>query len=183
MKLPHVSSRFGAPMGRVDKGVAPDGPVRLFRVRVNAGGYDDGGAYWGTGEALFCATDGADFSRFVRALDRDCAAAALGLTDQVRRTSPGPLLWWSSSSGRIEIQMTLAMARSAGHAGSCDAGVDVLIAHPRMAPRLAALNPAHVRDELDGYGCWGDDELSDHAANLRRLVWIAANDLVEGAQS
>jgi hypothetical protein len=37
------------------------GLVRLRKVRINQGGYDDGGAYWGTGETLWHAeTDEAE---------------------------------------------------------------------------------------------------------------------------
>ena len=32
---------------------------------------------------------------------------------------------------------------------------------------------------LEGYGAWDDEELSDHDANLSRLVWLAACDLDE----
>lgn len=77
-QFPNVNSTYGAPMGRVEKGT-PQTPksVRVFRVRLNAGGYDDGGAYWGHGLPLFCATDGRDYRHFVRAIDRIDAIAAL----------------------------------------------------------------------------------------------------------
>lgn len=77
MRLPtidNVSSRRGAPMGRPEWRNAPAGPVRLFRVPINAGGYDPGGAYWGLGQHLYCATDERDFRAFARARDRDDAA-------------------------------------------------------------------------------------------------------------
>lgn len=55
-KLTDVNSRYGAPMGRPSF----TNPVRaitfkfyLQRVRLNQGGYDDGGAYWGTGQKLY----------------------------------------------------------------------------------------------------------------------------------
>ena len=35
------------------------------------------------------------------------------------------------------------------------------------------------KDYLKGYGAWGDDELSDHTANLERLVWLAGCNLSE----
>ncbi len=66
-----VNGRYGAPMGRRNTGNAPvDKTVRVFRVRLNAGGYDDGGAYWGHGGAIYCATDGADYFATVRADSR-----------------------------------------------------------------------------------------------------------------
>ena len=55
-----VSSRYGAPMGRSTTGTLSDEPrsVSLFRVKLDSGGYDDGGAYWGLGPpSLYCAVD------------------------------------------------------------------------------------------------------------------------------
>ena len=76
-----VNSRYGAPMGRAEFGTheQADGKIRLFKVRLDSGGYDDGGAYWGSGQALFCATDGGDFRQFIRADSRLQAVAVLGL--------------------------------------------------------------------------------------------------------
>ena len=44
---PKVHSQYGAPMGRPGYGYGAD-PTTLFqlrRIRINSGGYDDGGAY------------------------------------------------------------------------------------------------------------------------------------------
>lgn len=53
--------------------------VRLFRVNLDSGGYDDGGAYWGIGAPLYCATNGADYIEFTRADNRFHAMALLNL--------------------------------------------------------------------------------------------------------
>ena len=55
MKLPNVSSMYGAPMGRREKVTEHGAVIRmhLARVRLNQGGYDSGGAYWGTGAPLY----------------------------------------------------------------------------------------------------------------------------------
>ena len=53
--MPHtlktVDTRYGAPMGRSGQKGDPDWYYRfsLRRVRLDAGGYDSGGAYWGHG--------------------------------------------------------------------------------------------------------------------------------------
>jgi hypothetical protein len=78
-KLPNVSSRYGAPMGRMGKPhVDPDfdGKWSLCRVRLDSGGYDNGGAYWGIGAPLWhaCTEDG-ESELFFRAHDRDAAKA------------------------------------------------------------------------------------------------------------
>lgn len=56
---PHVSGKYGAPMGRKSghldglQILASDPPFTLQRVRINSGGYDAGGAYWGLGSPLY----------------------------------------------------------------------------------------------------------------------------------
>lgn len=72
-QFPDVVSTYGAPMGRPSYG-QPIAKCRLFRVRIDSGGYDDGGAYWGIGAPLYCATDEVDFYQFTRAIDRSAAA-------------------------------------------------------------------------------------------------------------
>lgn len=53
--------------------------TRLERVRLDAGGYDKGGAYWGLGNPLFCAWTSADDgdvrTGYRRATDREAAKA------------------------------------------------------------------------------------------------------------
>jgi len=39
------------------------------------------------------------------------------------------------------------------------------------------------RKFLSGYGAWDDDELSDHDANLNRLVWLAGCNLRESGEA
>jgi len=54
---PHVGGMYGAPMGRYgdkfDSTFA--GEVKLARVALWDGGYDHGGAYWGSGTPLWVA--------------------------------------------------------------------------------------------------------------------------------
>ena len=80
----NVSCEYGAPMGRKSSPLnKPETKsVRLFRVTVNSQGYDDGGAYWGTGEPLFCARNDDGYIDFVRAKNRFDAAAMLDLKNE-----------------------------------------------------------------------------------------------------
>jgi hypothetical protein len=58
------------------------------------------------------------------------------------------------------------------HQGACDEDV----AH--WAGKLSLeLNPDILRKELEQSGAWDDDELADHEANIRRIIWIAANNI------
>jgi len=47
-------------------------------VRLDMGGYDEGGAYWGRGAPLYCA-EAPEYRRFTRARSRAEAAANLGI--------------------------------------------------------------------------------------------------------
>ncbi len=77
---PPVSSTYGAPMGRYtgpDYLCAEAGKVQLRRIRLDSGGYDPGGAYWGHGKPLYWACDGDGNKRFFRAASREAAKAEL----------------------------------------------------------------------------------------------------------
>ena len=86
--LPPVDTSRGAPMGRRSYGCPTEcGPrtVRLFHVPLTEG-YDAGGAYWGSGVPLYCATDGADYRGFTRAASRADAAHKLSIpADRLKR--------------------------------------------------------------------------------------------------
>lgn len=70
--LSQVDCRYGAPMGRRTIKGDTGGRVRLFRVALDSGGYDRGGAYWGIGQPLY-AVIGEDFQSFRRANNREQA--------------------------------------------------------------------------------------------------------------
>lgn len=76
---PPVGSRYGAPMGRRSDGsLDPEaGRFRLVRIRLNLGGYDAGGAYWGLGVPLWRAEDGDGRGLWFRARDRAAAKETL----------------------------------------------------------------------------------------------------------
>jgi hypothetical protein len=88
-------------------------------------------------------------------------------------------MYYISSSGRIELRMTLIEAQSCAHPGPCDEDVKQLSLSKNIHRQLAKLDPADVREELTGYGAWSDEELADHQQNLQRLLWIAAGDIAE----
>jgi hypothetical protein len=89
------------------------------------------------------------------------------------------LQWFTSSSGHIELQISLSDAQSASHSGSCDDDVEALSKVPYIADQLSKIDPQKLQDELRGYGAWNADELADHDQNLQRILWIACGDIVE----
>ena len=70
--LAKVDGSRGAPMGRVTLVANPLARCRLFKVRLDSGGYDRGGAYWGGPDNLYCIF-AAGMMGFCRAADRDAA--------------------------------------------------------------------------------------------------------------
>lgn len=91
-QLPHVSTKYGAPMGRNSLvpfrfDPAPNS-TRCFRVHIDSQGYDDGGAYWGLGEPLYCLTNDADYREFYRAPSRFAAFAISDLTYSSLKVKP-----------------------------------------------------------------------------------------------
>jgi hypothetical protein len=87
--------------------------------------------------------------------------------------------WYGSSSGNIEIEMTLEQANSASHQGQCDDDVQWLSEQPEIRAQLDKIDPEILKEELRAYGAWEDDQLQDHEENLQRILWIAAGDIVE----
>ena len=88
-------------------------------------------------------------------------------------------MFYTSSNGCIEIQMTHKQAVSCTHPGDCEADVRALSLNRVIWKQLTKIDPAALRDELEGYGAWPDEELADHQENLQRILWIAAGDIVE----
>ena len=87
---------------------------------------------------------------------------------------------WTSSSGRIELKLTMAQAKAASHPGPCDAAVSHLSQVPEVCRQLAKLDPELLASELREWGAFDEDELADHAQNLQRILWLAAADIAEG---
>lgn len=80
--VPHVSGQYGAPMGRRSRPLEAEGCFRATVVRLNSGGYDKGGAYWGTrprGVRLYAVQDGMGSLAFIDAANaREAVAKAKG---------------------------------------------------------------------------------------------------------
>ena len=193
--LPNVSSKFGAPMGRQDSPGNTSQPVAftLIQLQWEDGDYDTGGAYWGNGDGqhIFHALAEQDeeqvelFRRatsFSEAEKQILTAYPLATFDRQEQESSDPLYWFSSSSGRIEFQMTVGQAESMSHSGPCDSDVAAGRECPSLAKQLATIDPAVLQAELKEYGAWTAEELTDHDANLDRILWLAANDIRENAE-
>jgi hypothetical protein len=72
-QMSKVNCKFGAPMGRHTLKGEPEKQYKfhLYNVRLDSGGYDDGGAYWGIGQRLYCLESACgDVTQYMRADDR-----------------------------------------------------------------------------------------------------------------
>jgi hypothetical protein len=87
--------------------------------------------------------------------------------------------WWSSSCGRIELWMFQEQADSVHHTGQCDKDVAFLAHTSNIFYQTDRLDTDIVRQVLDEYGCWDEEELKDNVANVQRLLWIAGCDIAE----
>lgn len=74
---------------------------------------------------------------------------------------------------RFTIELTAEQMTACSHPGPCDDDVEETV----KELDLTQIQPDDLRAELKDYGAWDDDELQDHAANLRRIVWIAAGNI------
>lgn len=88
-------------------------------------------------------------------------------------------MWYTSGSGRIELNISRNIAQSCSHSGSCDNDVAEAMQIPSIRRQLNKIDPVVLSNELREYGAWDDNELKDHAANLTRILWIACGDIVE----
>ena len=89
-------------------------------------------------------------------------------------------MYWTDSYGFIELNITKAQAHIGHHQGQCDSDIQALRCVPAIKVQLSRLDPVKVREVLREFGAWTQVELSDHDANLDRLLWIACGDIVEG---
>jgi hypothetical protein len=65
-----------------------EGRIYLRKVRLDRGGYDPSGSYWGGGAPLYEATDGeGEFQRYVRAPSREAAADKLEIRPKQLKAS------------------------------------------------------------------------------------------------
>jgi len=87
---------------------------------------------------------------------------------------------WRGEHG-VSISLTVAQIAACSHSGPCDDDVARVCAELGFGGIGASRTPDLIRRELNDYGAWDDSELLDDAANLRRIVWIAACDLSDTA--
>ena len=80
---------------------------------------------------------------------------------------------------RFSIQMTLKQAQSAYHQGNCEEDVKELLKNKKFRAQFKKIDLESISAELKEYGAWDEEELRDIEANLERITWIAAGNIIE----
>ena len=94
---------------------------------------------------------------------------------------PNEKLWFATSSGRIELELTLEDVEYGSQQGQCDEYVKDLSEVPYIKEQLDKIDPELLSDELREYGAWDEIERADHAQNIQRILWLACSDIREEA--
>lgn len=85
-KLPEVGGKYGAPMGRASHATPGDTvDCTITRCNIDSGGYDSGGAYWGTGQPVYWIS-GDGINLYIRAKSARAAKAEATSRHNVRFT-------------------------------------------------------------------------------------------------
>lgn len=94
----------------------------------------------------------------------------------MKTIEPSALYW--ASFNRFELRMPGESVQDIAQSGQNDAAVEYWT--PKILAQIEADDFANkptvdsVRAELNEYGSWDDEELSDDGQNWNRLIWIAA---------
>jgi hypothetical protein len=88
-------------------------------------------------------------------------------------------MFWTSSSGRIELNIPKGLASLGYHSGACDSDIEMLMNIDSIWHQLSGIAPQVLSDELKEFGAWDSEELANHEDNLARILWIACGDLVD----
>jgi len=78
------------------------------------------------------------------------------------------------------ISLTSKDAENMNHAGQCDNDVIAAMKKPYIKKQLKYIPSDLLAMELKEYGAWDENELKDHNANLMRILWIAAGNIMDG---
>lgn len=86
---------------------------------------------------------------------------------------------WNNSNYGNDLNITKVDAESCSHPGPCDDDVKALLETPYIRRQMKKLDKEKLRIELDDYGCWDDEQLSNHEDNKMRWLWLSCGDITE----
>jgi hypothetical protein len=78
-----------------------------------------------------------------------------------------------------DLNITKAVAKECSQSGDNSYNVEYYINLPYYKKQLSKIDKDELVKELNDYGAWEDEELTDHNENLKRIFWIKCGDIVE----
>jgi len=90
---------------------------------------------------------------------------------------------YNASFNRFTLEMTAEDAHAASAPGPAEATVAEFLTEEFYARQLDAIPADKIRNELNEYGAWSEEELQDDTANRARILWIAAGEINEEIRS
>lgn len=78
-----------------------------------------------------------------------------------------------------DLYLTKADAMLFTSGGDKSGDVDFLLSKPSIQKQVLNWNEDSLRKELGEYGAWSEEELENHAENLKRFVWLSASNIAE----
>lgn len=85
--------------------------------------------------------------------------------------------FWQSGSGKLSLILTGDQADIGSHQGECLEDIRWLLSRPEILEQVLLWDTEDLKQELDGYGAWDEEELSDHEKNVERMLWLACGDV------
>ena len=77
------------------------------------------------------------------------------------------------------ITISKNLAKIGSHQGDCAKDIQRISELSEIKRQLNKINAEELKKELSEYGAWDDEQLSDHAENIQRILWIACGNIIE----
>lgn len=71
----------------------------------------------------------------------------------------------------------------AHHCSHSDEDVERALELPEVKAEMAEIDKEDLKKELAEYGVWTDEQLNDHSENIKRILWIAAGNIMDELKS
>jgi len=86
---------------------------------------------------------------------------------------------WSSSSGEIEIPLYKKEYMSLPRIGPADSAINELYKQSNIVSRFDKYDDETIANVLTEYGAWEPSKLTNREDNIKYILWIACNDLID----
>lgn len=77
------------------------------------------------------------------------------------------------------LNITKAIASECSCSGNNEDSVNYYMNLPKYRKQLLKIDKEELKNELNDFGCWEDDELENHEDNLQRIFWISCGNIID----